>query len=77
MGEIGEGFIEVYHIEPVSGIAAGTIVDPAKDPAPVCPNCHAMLHRVTALQQLLFPCKPRQSARNELGVRRRGVALIA
>jgi len=44
-GEIGEGFIEVHHIEPVSGIGPGTIVDPAKDLAPVCCNCHAMLHR--------------------------------
>lgn len=44
-GVIGEGFIEVHHIEPVSGITPGTIVDPAKDLAPVCPNCHAMLHR--------------------------------
>jgi 5-methylcytosine-specific restriction protein A len=44
-GAIGEGFIEVHHIDPVSGIAPGTIVDPAKDLAPVCPNCHAMLHR--------------------------------
>jgi 5-methylcytosine-specific restriction protein A len=44
-GEIGKGFIVVHHIEPVSGIAAGTIVDPAKDLAPVCPNCHAMLHK--------------------------------
>jgi len=44
-GEIGEGFIEVHHIEPVSGIAPGTIIDPAKDLAPVCPNCHAMVHR--------------------------------
>jgi 5-methylcytosine-specific restriction protein A len=44
-GPIGEGFIEVHHIEPVSGLGPGTIVDPAKDLAPVCPNCHAMLHR--------------------------------
>jgi 5-methylcytosine-specific restriction enzyme A len=44
-GEIGKGFIEVHHIEPVSEIEAGTIVDPAKDLVPVCPNCHAMLHR--------------------------------
>jgi 5-methylcytosine-specific restriction protein A len=44
-GEIGEGFIVVHHIEPVSGIDPGTIVDPAKDLAPVCPNCHSMLHK--------------------------------
>jgi 5-methylcytosine-specific restriction protein A len=44
-GEIGKGYIVVHHIQPVSGIAPGTIVDPAKDLAPVCPNCHSMLHR--------------------------------
>jgi 5-methylcytosine-specific restriction protein A len=44
-GEIGEGFIEVHHVEPVSGIVPGTIIDHARDLAPVCPNCHAMLHR--------------------------------
>jgi 5-methylcytosine-specific restriction protein A len=44
-GEIGEGFIEVHHIEPVSGIVPGTVIDPANDLVPLCPNCHAMVHR--------------------------------
>lgn len=46
-GAVGIGFIEVYHIEPVSGIAPDTIVDPAADLVPLCPNCHAMVHRRT------------------------------
>jgi len=60
-GAIGEGFIEVHHIEPVSGIAPGTIIDPAKDLAPVCANCHAMLHRrkppysIEELRSMLHP----------------------
>lgn len=44
-GVIGKGFIEVHHIEPVSGIVQGTIVDPTRDLVPLCANCHAMIHR--------------------------------
>lgn len=44
-GEIGDGFIEVHHIEPVSGIQPGTIVDPSVDLVPLCSNCHSMIHR--------------------------------
>lgn len=44
-GGIGSGFIEVHHVEPVSGIAPGTVVDPARDLMPLCSNCHSMIHR--------------------------------
>ena len=44
-GEIGHQFIHVHHIVPVSQIGSGYIIDPIKDLIPVCPNCHAMLHR--------------------------------
>jgi 5-methylcytosine-specific restriction enzyme A len=44
-GSIGEGFIHVHHVTPVSRIGAGYIVDPATDLVPLCPNCHAMAHR--------------------------------
>lgn len=44
-GELGEGFIEVHHIVPVSTIEPGTVVDPATDLIPVCSNCHSMVHR--------------------------------
>ena len=44
-GEIGEGFIHVHHLVPISTIGEGYVVDPVKDLIPVCPNCHAMLHR--------------------------------
>jgi len=46
-GEIGEGFIHVHHIIPVSLMARQSVVDPKEDLIPVCPNCHAMLHRRT------------------------------
>ncbi|MBQ9672760.1 MAG: EVE domain-containing protein [Prevotella sp.] len=44
-GEIGKGFIHVHHIVPISSIGAEYQIDPVKDLIPVCPNCHAMLHR--------------------------------
>lgn len=43
-GPIGEGFIHVHHVVSVSTAGPGTVIDPAKDLIPVCPNCHAMLH---------------------------------
>ncbi|WP_083636767.1 HNH endonuclease [Leptolyngbya sp. 'hensonii'] len=44
-GELGEGFIHVHHLCPISEIAGEYEVDPVKDLRPVCPNCHAMIHR--------------------------------
>lgn len=41
---LGDGFIHVHHIVPVSSMGGSYILDPAKDLIPVCPNCHAMLH---------------------------------
>lgn len=46
-GELGQGFIHVHHIVPLSHIAESYAVDPIQDLRPVCPNCHAMLHRRT------------------------------
>jgi len=44
-GEIGTGYIHVHHTVPVSEMGPKYIVDPINDLEPVCPNCHAMLHR--------------------------------
>jgi putative restriction endonuclease len=44
-GRLGEGFIHVHHLRPISEIAEEYEVDPVKDLRPVCPNCHAMIHR--------------------------------
>jgi hypothetical protein len=44
-GEIGEGFIHVHHLVPLSTITAASRVDAIADLRPVCPNCHAMTHR--------------------------------
>jgi len=37
--------IEVHHIVPIHQIGAEYRVDPIKDLIPVCPNCHAILHK--------------------------------
>lgn len=44
-GTIGEGFIHVHHLVPIWTIGAEYVVDPVRDLRPVCPNCHAMLHK--------------------------------
>ena len=46
-GELGEEFCHVHHIEPLSQTGGEGNLDPIKDLIPVCPNCHAMLHRKT------------------------------
>lgn len=58
-GELGRGYIHVHHIKPLATVGPGYRVDPIQDLRPVCPNCHAMLHRqeppitVEALQDIL------------------------
>jgi hypothetical protein len=44
-GEIGRDFIHVHHLRPLASIKQGYSVDPIAGLRPVCPNCHAMLHR--------------------------------
>jgi 5-methylcytosine-specific restriction protein A len=45
-GVIGEGFIHVHHIVPIGSIGEKYEIDPVRDLVPVCPNCHAMIHKV-------------------------------
>ncbi|WP_017305457.1 HNH endonuclease [Spirulina subsalsa] len=62
-GELGEGFIHVHHLRPISEIGEEYEVDPVKDLRPVCPNCHAMIHshrpplKIEELQALLHRAK--------------------
>ncbi|NQS72190.1 MAG: DUF3427 domain-containing protein [Desulfobulbaceae bacterium] len=44
-GELGIGFIHVHHVVPLSEIGKDYIVNPVYDLVPICPNCHAMVHR--------------------------------
>ena len=44
-GEIGKNFIHVHHLKPLSEIEEKYEINPINDLRPVCPNCHAMLHK--------------------------------
>lgn len=44
-GDFAKGFIHVHHVVPLSEVNSEYKVDPKKDLVPVCPNCHAMLHK--------------------------------
>ena len=44
-GVLGEGYIHVHHVVPLSDVGRQYVMDPARDLVPVCANCHAMLHR--------------------------------
>ena len=69
-GSIGQGFIHVHHLTPIAQSGEKRRINPEKDLRPVCPNCHAMLHRQTPpfeLKQLReeirwknYPRKPKK-----------------
>lgn len=44
-GQIGKEFIHVHHIDPLANSNEIRKVDPTTDLVPICPNCHAMVHR--------------------------------
>lgn len=44
-GELGRDFIHIHHVIPVSKMGPGYVPNPASDLVPLCPNCHAMVHR--------------------------------
>lgn len=68
-GEIGKRFIHVHHLKPISSIGKEYKLDVDTDLAPVCPNCHYMLHRkdppytIEELQDILSKAAmPKQKA---------------
>ena len=44
-GEIGKNFIHVHHLDPLAESKGERSIFPIHDLVPVCPNCHAMIHR--------------------------------
>lgn len=44
-GDIGKGFIHVHHIIPASKIGDDYVLNPIRDLIPLCPNCHAIVHK--------------------------------
>jgi len=43
--DLGAGFIHVHHILDIALVDEEYEIDPVEDLRPVCPNCHAMLHK--------------------------------
>jgi len=58
-GELGKGFIHVHHRKDIALSDGVYVIDPVDHLVPLCPNCHAMVHRekpamsVEALQELI------------------------
>ncbi|MGL4875278.1 MAG: HNH endonuclease [Clostridium sp.] len=44
-GDLGKGFIEVHHKNPVSNLEKEQEISPKKDLICLCSNCHRMIHR--------------------------------
>lgn len=44
-GDLGKDFIHVHHIIPLNEIKEEYNVNPLTDLIPICPNCHAIIHR--------------------------------
>lgn len=44
-GEVGKDFIHVHHVLPLAEVNEEYKINFRDDLIPVCPNCHAMLHR--------------------------------
>lgn len=62
-GEHGKGFIHVHHIVPLYKLGEDYQIDPVRELVPLCPNCHAMVHRgndakplsIEALRTIMSP----------------------
>lgn len=67
-GEHGKDYIHVHHRVELASSEGTIYTDPAKDLIPLCPNCHAMVHRgkgtmsVEELQRILQENKSSQEA---------------
>jgi predicted HNH restriction endonuclease len=44
-GEPAAGYIQIHHIVPIAKIRKEYRLNPIADLRPVCPNCHAVIHR--------------------------------
>ncbi len=51
-GPTGKNFIHVHHLKPLSEVKDEYEVNPEEDLRPVCPNCHAMLHKKNPLYEI-------------------------
>jgi hypothetical protein len=44
-GPIADGLVHVHHLRPLSQVEGEYEVQPDHDLIPICPNCHAVIHR--------------------------------
>jgi 5-methylcytosine-specific restriction protein A len=64
-GDIGKTFIHVHHLTQVAKVGKQYSVDPIKDLRPVCPNCHAMIHKrkeAIAIEELKLLLRQRSTS---------------
>ena len=69
-GDIALGFIHVHHIRPISTLGPNYNVNPIEDLRPVCPNCHAILHRrhpAYSLQEVRQSIRAKKTPSDENG----------
>lgn len=62
-GDIGERYIHVHHLVSLSKIRKEYKLDPIEDLRPVCPNCHAIIHKTQpalSIEQLRQHMKERK-----------------
>ena len=58
-GNEARDYIQVHHIRPIARAGGAYVLNPIKDLRPVCPNCHAVIHRrdppfpITAVKRML------------------------
>lgn len=46
-GPVASGYIQVHHLTRVADMGPSYVIHPSRDLIPVCPNCHAIMHRRT------------------------------
>lgn len=51
-GEHGKGVIHVHHVRPLRSLGEGYLINPVSELIPLCPNCHAMVHRGNAAKPM-------------------------
>ena len=64
-GELGKGYIHIHHLTPFEREDGPRRTKPKDDLVPLCPNCHAMVHRgkellsIEALRDILAGRRPK------------------